>query len=45
MKQILKRLFCKHEYKYKSQMLINSGMRKMVTYECEKCGKEKIYFV
>ena len=40
-----KRLFCKHEYKYKEQMFINAGMRKMIVYKCEKCGKEKCKFV
>lgn len=43
--RIWKQLRCKHEYKYESQMLINAGMRKMVTHKCEKCGKEKIYYV
>ena len=36
-----KRLFCKHEYQYKEQMLINTGMQKMIVYKCEKCGKGK----
>ena len=37
----IKRLFCKHEYKYKQQTLINTGMQKMIVYKCKKCGKEK----
>lgn len=40
-----KRLFCKHEYKHKEQMLINTGMQKMIVYKCEKCEKKsaKLY--
>lgn len=49
MKQVLKRaweqLICKHEYKFKEQMMLHGGMRKMVIHKCEKCGKEKTYFV
>ena len=37
----IKRLFCKHEYKYKEQMLISVGMQKLIVYKCAKCGKEK----
>ena len=37
----IKRLFCKHDYKYISQHKINGGMRKAICYQCSKCGKIK----
>ena len=45
MKDIFKRLFCKHEFEFDSQTLINTGMRKMIIHKCKKCGKLKFYFV
>jgi hypothetical protein len=45
LKRIWKQLFCQHEYKYEKQVLINGGMKKMITHKCIKCGKEKFYFV
>lgn len=38
----VKRLFCKHQYKYKEQMLINTGMKKMIVYNYGKMRKEKV---
>lgn len=37
----IKRLKCKHNYKEISQCKIDFGMRKMITFECEYCGKKK----
>lgn len=45
MKKLLKRLFCKHEYKFKESKMLHAGMQKMVTHKCEKCGKEKVYYI
>lgn len=39
------RLLCKHSYKFKESMMLHAGMRKMVVHKCEKCGKEKTYYV
>ena len=41
----IKRLFCKHDYKYVSQHKINSGMGKVIYYQCSKCGKVKVEIV
>ena len=45
MKQFFKRLFCKHDYEFYMQMLIDAGMRKLVLHKCTKCGKFKVYIV
>ena len=41
-KQFLKRLFCKHEYKMVegSECMIRDGMSKMAQFECTKCGRK-----
>ena len=43
--KIFKRLFCKHEYKFVKSEMIDCGVFKMVIHRCEKCGKEKVYYV
>lgn len=43
-KNIYKRLKCKHEYELTSTRLINGGMQKMWRYKCKKCGKERCEF-
>ena len=43
--QSIKRLFCKHEYEFVNQQMIDGGVRKMRTYICKKCGKVKVYSV
>lgn len=40
-----KRLFCIHDYRYRWDVLIDAGRRKMRVYKCKKCGKEKCKFV
>ena len=49
MKRVLskfwKRLFCAHTYKVKESVMLHSGMCKMITHKCVKCGKEKIYYI
>ena len=45
MKHFFKRLFCKHEYEFRIQMLIDAGMRKLVSCKCKRCGKFKTYIV
>jgi uncharacterized OB-fold protein len=42
---LLKRLFCKHDYVYKSQHMTGGGMGKVIYHECKKCGKVKIYII
>ena len=41
----IKPLFCKHEYEFVNQQMIDGGMRNMCTYICKKCGKVKVYSV
>ena len=43
--RFVKRLFCKHEYEFVNQQMIDGGMRKMRTHRCKKCGKVKVCFV
>jgi len=38
----IKKLFCKHNYKYLTQHKIDSGMRKVIYYQCDKCRKVKV---
>ena len=38
-KCLLNGLFCKHDYQFLDQHLIDSGMRKMIRHKCIKCGK------
>ena len=42
---IINKLFCKHDYIFKEQKLIDCGMRKMIIRKCTKCGKEVITFI
>ena len=43
--RFVKRLFCKHEYEFVNQQMIDGGMRKMCTQRCKKCGKVNVCFV
>jgi hypothetical protein len=45
LKKIWQRLICTHTYKFKEYVMLHGGMRKMVTHQCVKCGKEKVYIV
>ncbi len=45
MLNFLKKIFCKHEYKYLCEKLILTGTKKIIVYECKKCGKQKCKFV
>jgi uncharacterized OB-fold protein len=38
-------LFCKHDYVYESQQMINGGMGKILFYKCSKCGKVNIEII
>jgi hypothetical protein len=40
-----KKLFCKHEYKYKYQHMRDCGMGKVIIYECDKCKKRKVNLI
>ena len=37
----LKWLFCKHDYAYQYDHMVDTGMRKLYRLTCKKCGKEK----
>lgn len=41
----IKRLFCKHDYQYTHQHMINGGMGKIKYCKCNKCGKIKLEFI
>lgn len=41
----IKKLFCKHEYEFLTQRIIDGGMKKLCIHRCKKCGKVKVYFV
>ena len=44
--KIFKKLFCKHDYKYTGkQHMLDTGMRKALYYECNKCGKIKVIII
>lgn len=45
MNRFIKQLFCKHEYEFYYSMLVDAGMRKLVTHKCKHCGKLKTYIV
>ena len=45
LKRLWKRLICKHVYTYSHYFMMHAGMRKVIVYKCEKCGKEKFYTV
>ena len=47
MKQFIKRLFCKHEYKDYWSTLNDAQMRKaqVVVCQCKKCGKLTAYII
>jgi hypothetical protein len=44
-KNIIKQLQCKHQYKFLFSYLIDTGMRKLCVFKCKQCGKIKIYIV
>lgn len=41
MKEIIKKIKCKHEYEVVGQIMIDGGMGKIFIDECTKCGKQK----
>lgn len=43
-KNFFKRLFCKHDYIFVEQY-IAGGIKKIVVYECSKCGKRKCRYI
>ena len=43
--KIIKRLFCKHNYKCTWQRFIDGGMGKILYYKCSNCGKIKLKFI
>ena len=42
---MFKRLFCKHDFKFKSQHMRDGGMGKSIVHKCVKCGKVKIELI
>lgn len=44
-KDIIKRFRCNHEFEVVDSHMINTGMQKMITEKCKKCGKVKVEFV
>lgn len=44
-KNIIKQLQCKHQYKFLFSYLIDTGMRKVCVFECQECEKIKVYIV
>jgi RNase P subunit RPR2 len=44
-KNIIKQLQCKHQYKFLFSYLVDTGMRKVCVFECKECGKIKLYSV
>lgn len=41
----IKKLFCKHEYKYTYIRMVECGMGKLYKCTCKKCRKEKMKIV
>lgn len=41
LKNALKIIFCKHDYAYQYEHMVDTGMRKLYRLTCKKCGKEK----
>lgn len=39
MVDFLKRLFCRHDYEYEYQHMVDMGMGKLYKQTCKKCGK------
>lgn len=42
---MFKRLFCKHDFKYKCQHMRECGMGKVIINQCNKCGKIKVELI
>lgn len=45
MKKFIKRLFCKHDYVTVDSHMEHGGMCKIITCECIKCGKVRVYVI